>query len=115
MSTRLSQGQFLSRAVRAGERLHCREGRLLATLEGVTRDFDLHAGHSLVLPADGLLVVEALVAAQFEFIGEPKRARLLAAFVSYARRCFASGGSLGIANSGRRTASADFAGRQPST
>lgn len=62
----LVAGEIYSFYARAGERLLCRQGRLLVTLEGVLEDFELSTEAALPLRCPGKVVVEAFDGAVIE-------------------------------------------------
>lgn len=61
----LPAGAFWSRGLRRDERIICRSGSLLITLEGVLEDFQLRPGQALAVSRAGRAVVEALDDAVF--------------------------------------------------
>jgi hypothetical protein len=56
----LAAFQFLRMGKAHGCRIVCTYGILLVTVSGEHRDFELHSGDTLVVPNDGLALIEAI-------------------------------------------------------
>ena len=59
-AVRLPAFQFLRMVKARGCRITCTSGILLVTLTGEYMDFELHAGDVLLVPNDGLTLIEAI-------------------------------------------------------
>lgn len=59
-AVRLAAFQFLRMVEARGCRITCTSGILLVTVTGEYMDFELHAGDVLVVPNDGLALIEAI-------------------------------------------------------
>lgn len=89
----LAAFQFLRMGKARGCRIVCTAGILLVTVSGEHTDFELHPGDALVVPNDGLALVEAIGDACF-LLQARRRSAILRRFLpSHLRGAAAQPGS----------------------
>ena len=81
----LAAFQFLRLSKAQGCRIVCTSGILLVTVSGEYRDFELRPGDTLVVPNDGLALIEAIGDSRLH-LQEPRRSAILCAFMPLQQR-----------------------------